>query len=371
MCLLTYFEPGVQPDTQALHYGATTNDDGHGWAIVHDGRIITGRSMNAEESIYSFELARSAYPEGPAMFHSRWGTHGITDTSNVHPFNVDRDPRTVIAHNGVLPSVVHPRKGDPRSDTRILADGMSGRFGSLRKPKNRAALAAWMGRGNKIVILTVNRRFGGNAFILNEDQGIWTPEGIWYSNDGYLAPVKRYTYGSLMGGSLRWDNATQTWFRTDTDGTVLGPRTDSTPEWWEVPCITCGEPYIDCACPYVRASKEAPVANDGDTPAERDRKRAAYMALGDTECYTCKDPKRYCRCPGGENRCNGCYYWLINADREAGFCGICRTCVDCGQWPEACDCYIPESARRDGDLVSIAQKALTATPHGEYGYEGS
>lgn len=189
MCLLTFFPEHVLPDTMALWHGAVANDDGHGWAIVHSGRIIIGKSMRAEIAIEEFEKARAQFPKGPALFHSRWATHGTVNADNVHPFFVDGDQRTVLAHNGVLPIV--PGKGDKRSDTRILADGLSKRFGSLRNFATRQAIIRWMGAGNKLVILTVNPRLRGNAFILNEDRGNWDGD-IWYSNYGYV-PYKPAT----------------------------------------------------------------------------------------------------------------------------------------------------------------------------------
>jgi hypothetical protein len=184
MCLLTFFPAGVLPDCEALRNGAYANDDGHGYAIVDSDRIIVGRGMDAEAMIESFALLRAASPDGPALFHSRYSTHGVIDVDNVHPFAVGGDERTIIAHNGVLPSSVQPVKGDARSDTRIAAEDFLPRFGSLRTRRARARFENWMTPYNKIVILTVDRRFKDRAYILNERAGTWDG-GIWYSNSGY------------------------------------------------------------------------------------------------------------------------------------------------------------------------------------------
>jgi hypothetical protein len=67
---------GYSPDTGTLFNGAYLNDDGHGFAIVADEQLIVQRGMQAEPMIDAFNAARRQYPHGPALFHSRFGTHG-------------------------------------------------------------------------------------------------------------------------------------------------------------------------------------------------------------------------------------------------------------------------------------------------------
>src|SRR5207249_655873 len=111
MCLLTFFPAGVLPDTAALFNGAYLNDDGHGFAIVADEQLIVRRGMHAEAMIEAFDAARHQYPHGPALFHSRLGTHGIRSAANCHPFPVGGDDRALLAHNGILPRSVQPAQG--------------------------------------------------------------------------------------------------------------------------------------------------------------------------------------------------------------------------------------------------------------------
>lgn len=195
MCLLTFLPEGQEPDVDALEYGAFVNDDGHGWAIVADDELLVGHGMNAEQVITEFAAVRRRHPEGPAIFHSRFTTHGVTTVDNCHPFFVGKDRRTVLAHNGVLPANVQPKKGDPRSDTRIAAEKFIPKtIGSLHLRRNRLRVEKWMGSWNKIAILTVNPRYRENAFILNENEGIWD-DGIWYSNSGYTWRHSTTRYG--------------------------------------------------------------------------------------------------------------------------------------------------------------------------------
>lgn len=208
MCLLTYFPEGVMPDAEALQNGALFNDDGHGYAIVDvaGNRIIVDRGMDAKEMIQDFAVMRRAFPDGPALFHSRLATDGLINLLNVHPFPIGGDSRTVLAHNGIMP--LRPPKHDPRSDTRVVAEDFVPRaYGTLRRRRARLAFEKWMGIWNKVVILSVDPRFRDHGFILNEDEGHWH-EGIWYSNTMYQgwSPVKYpYTWsdGDLAVASTR------------------------------------------------------------------------------------------------------------------------------------------------------------------------
>jgi predicted glutamine amidotransferase len=207
MCLLTFFPAGIKPDTTALTHGTLFNNDGHGFAIVTKDRIIVERGMDADSLIEAFAQWRNRHPDGPALFHSRFGTHGANDLDNCHPFAVGGDSRTVMAHNGILPEVVQPAKQDPRSDTRIAAEDFLPTFGSLRWRHTRVRLERWMTPHNKVVLLTVDPRFEQHAYILNESSGIWDG-GIWYSNDGYLPLRQQRMYGYSRWATDMWKSAT-------------------------------------------------------------------------------------------------------------------------------------------------------------------
>ncbi|WP_143261928.1 class II glutamine amidotransferase [Allokutzneria sp. NRRL B-24872] len=189
MCLLTFFPQDVEPNADALMNGTLYNDDGHGFAIVTGSRILVRRGMNAERVVADFVRLRRHH-HGPALFHSRMGTHGSLSKSNCHPFPLGGDSRTVLAHNGILPKRVQPAKGDVRSDTRIAAeDFLAGQpFGALSSQRGRNRLRKWLTPYNKVVILTVDPRYRNRAYVINEESGHWD-EGIWYSNLDYVGNV--------------------------------------------------------------------------------------------------------------------------------------------------------------------------------------
>jgi hypothetical protein len=271
MCLLTFVSPGVQPDTAALSIGAAENPDGHGYAVVAGDRIITGHSLFASRAIDQFADVRAAHPDGPALFHSRYATHGVTDKTNCHPFRVGGDSRTVLAHNGVMPKTAQPSKKDTRSDTRIVAETLipNGMFGSLRSKRGRRRLEKWMGVHNKIVILTVDHRHPERFYILNEEQGIWEG-GIWYSNFGYIEWRPKVTLGAWYeDGKEGWKSrkySETTCFTCFTDDS-LDPITRIC-SFCGV-CDDCTEIAQNCSC-YVPASLDritigsAPLGWPGD-----------------------------------------------------------------------------------------------------------
>lgn len=202
MCILSYLPPNVRADVDGLFNGGVNNPDGHGWAIVTGGTVLVGRSLDLTEALDDFDKARDRYPEGPALFHSRWATHGSVSVSNAHPFAVGGDPRTVVAHNGVLPRAAHPAKGDDRSDTRKFADELlPGQYRRLDRPTVQRALEQWCGTGNKLVILTADPRYQRSAYLVNERAGEWDDQtGIWHSNSDYRQA--RYYPGML--GECGW-----------------------------------------------------------------------------------------------------------------------------------------------------------------------
>ncbi|WP_326554653.1 class II glutamine amidotransferase [Micromonospora sp. NBC_01813] len=251
MCLLTFFPAGQQPNTNALYNGAMFNADGHGWAIVAGDRLIVGHSMKDEQAIEEFATARLRAPQGPAIFHSRFTTHGDTNLSNCHPFYVGRDRRTVLAHNGVLPANVQPRKGDHRSDTRIAAERFIPGVGSLHLKRTRLRVEKWMGSHNKIAILSVNPRYKESAYLLNEKAGSWD-DGIWYSNDGYLP----YVFTPSTGWSTYYGKTGTGWpsekpvIEDPVQCRVCDQETERAQEIcdWCNSCLDCSMGATECLC---------------------------------------------------------------------------------------------------------------------------
>lgn len=330
MCMLTFLPPNVLPNVDRLRNGTISNRDGHGWAIVvlgDDGRgshILTGHSMNAEAAIDAFRSTREKHPEGPALFHSRYTTGGLVNESNCHPYVVTGDPRTVLAHNGVLSGVATQQPfGDKRSDTRYFAE----EFGHLLYPgsnpgvdfnlnskRGRRRLSRWLGSPNKFVILTTDPTFRRSHFIVNADQGIWEDDGCWYSNSGYRE--RTFGIGTRYVGSgwgwagtdwegYGWDNDRPMYATSGREGTV-----------WE------------------RLAR----ASDGSR---------VFVDKG------AREPAA----PGTADSCEICGA-RSSMDLELMYCRICGTCADCfgdalDEYSEhSCDCAYP-TGRHPGRQYSL------------------
>ncbi|MFC9434769.1 class II glutamine amidotransferase [Nocardia sp. NPDC057030] len=248
MCLLTYVPAGIAPDPQALLIGAATNPHGHGFAVLAEGHIIVGHSMNAEIAIDQFTAVRARHPERAALFHSRFATHGVRSLQNCHPFTLGGDRRTVLAHNGVLPKRVHPGPYDPRSDTRIAAeDYLPGApFGSIDTRRGARGLASWLGT-SKLVILTVDPAYRHSAYLFGEHAGRWD-NGVWYSNTSYRPLAARWPQ------RLR---PLMCWYCEDLNADRTSRYCDKC--GW---CFDCEGVFPDCECPD-RSSIARALLRDG------------------------------------------------------------------------------------------------------------
>ena len=253
MCLLIVCEPNSTPNQADLHAGACSNPHGFGFAIHAGDRIISERSMSAKKSIARFMELRAQYPDGYAMWHARYATHGVKNEQNCHPFMVGGDERTYLAHNGVLDISI--AKSDKRSDTRVFAEDTLPRIGgvSALDDDNVWIMAESWSKGSKIAILTCDPAAKHPMYLLNESAGTWDNEGIWWSNQShkrttYLEPVKK-TYDE-SDYKLWADDA------VIIDGEELCPFCESITDYDDNPyycnmcrsCYDCSVFIDDCLC---------------------------------------------------------------------------------------------------------------------------
>jgi glutamine amidotransferase len=178
-----------------LENSALNNPHGFGFAIVipNEKRIHVERTMNADTSINRFIEMRGKYPEGYAMWHARFATHGSTTVDNCHPFKVGKDSHTYLAHNGILP-IIEPQ-GDTRSDTRIFAEDLLPAIGgvaSLDNPQVQNLIEDFT-TGSKVCVLTVHPDAKYQCYLFHEEKGWRDDSNVWWSNDSCYLP-KPYSY---------------------------------------------------------------------------------------------------------------------------------------------------------------------------------
>ena len=282
MCLLVVCKPNAVPKHDELTEGACSNPHGYGFAMVIDGKIFRYRTMSARKAVNKFIHMRQQNPQGYAIWHARYATHGVRNEDNCHPFQVGDDTDTVLAHNGVLDTFIG--KDDKRSDTRIFAEDTLPKLGGVcaLEDENLYRMVEGWASGSKIAVLTTNPKAQYQLYLINESLGHWDDNGVWWSNSSY----KRTTY---------------------TTTTYYAP----TPA---IPTKELDEAdYVDEQNYYSELLEHA-VLNKKDDE---------YLVI-DT-CPTCES--------------------LIDIDRSAEYCQYCDTCMSCSATWQDCMCYTPHSAR--------------------------
>jgi predicted glutamine amidotransferase len=190
MCLLVVCKPNAIPKREELTEGACANPHGYGFAMIIDGKIFRYRTMSARKAVSKFIHMRQQYPQGYAIWHARYATHGVKNEDNCHPFQVGDDVDTVLAHNGVLDTFIG--KDDKRSDTRIFAEDTLPKLGGVcaLEDENLYRMIEGWASGSKIAVLTTNPNAEYQLYLINERLGTWDDNGVWWSNSSY----KRSTY---------------------------------------------------------------------------------------------------------------------------------------------------------------------------------
>jgi predicted glutamine amidotransferase len=153
--------------------------------MVIDGKIFRYRTMSARKAVSKFIHMRQQYPQGYAIWHARYATHGVRNEDNCHPFQVGDDTDTVLAHNGVLDTFIG--KDDKRSDTRIFAEDTLPKIGGVLalEDENLYRMVEGWASGSKIAVLTTNPKAQYQLYLINESLGHWDDNGVWWSNSSY------------------------------------------------------------------------------------------------------------------------------------------------------------------------------------------
>ena len=269
MCLLVVCNPNSTPSKDSLKMGACSNPHGFGFAIDTGSGIISERSMSAKKSIARFLELREQYPNGYAMWHARYATHGVKNELNCHPFRVGSgEYDTYLAHNGVLD--IHIPKDDRRSDTRIMAEELLPRLGGVSALDDDYVydmISAWA-KGSKVAVMTNDPSALYKMYIINESAGSWDDKGIWWSNTSYKPIVSTprtesysHTYG-LYEPSV-YDIVVAQANNGYEDNTFECPNCMALVDLWESElycliceaCFDCGAQFLDCLC-YNPKSKD-------------------------------------------------------------------------------------------------------------------
>lgn len=207
MCILIACPPNRVPDLSDLWDAADQNPDGHGWAIRANGHIERFVSMDSGRAISTFFDARDRWPHSWAIWHSRFATQGVMDTSNAQPFEVPGQG-WVMAHNGILPLSDGPFD-NRRSDSRILAEDHLPQTSWATMRHRFTELDRWLSP-SKVVVMSAGKEKGGPVIIFGENRGSWAKDGCWWSARPY-AWATTSAWASKSNGTsylkdARWDD---------------------------------------------------------------------------------------------------------------------------------------------------------------------
>ena len=261
MCMLCVIPPNVLPSRSKLENSALNNPHGFGFAIVvpADKRIIVEKTMNADESINRFLELRAKYPEGYAMWHARYATHGSHTVSNCHPFAVGHDQQTYLGHNGIL-SVLDDKSD--RSDTRIFAEDILPAMGGVTAFDNEQLfnIIEDFSAGSKLCILTVDPRAKYQCYLVHEEKGAYDETGVWWSNDScnlstiydYRTTPKSYYSSNAKAYDYYSDYETEgdTWqcFNCSSEFTEAQLQMYDGGCYYCGACLDCGSIAEECMC---------------------------------------------------------------------------------------------------------------------------
>ena len=256
MCLLVVCNPNSTPSKDHLTTASCSNPHGFGFAIETPTGIITERSMSAKKSIKRFLELREQYPDGYAMWHARYATHGVKNEANCHPFKVGgTEYDTYLAHNGVLDILIP--KDDKRSDTRIMAEELLPRLGGVSALDDEYVydmISSWSS-GSKVAVMTNDPSAKYRLYIINESAGTWDDQGIWWSNQSHkpVASISNaysydYTQPSVYDIVVADDKSDVDWFVCHNCNTNI--------DLWENElycptcecCFDCSAQFLDCLC---------------------------------------------------------------------------------------------------------------------------
>ena len=195
MCIAILCPKGKQITAQQFRNSWDNNFHGAGFMYNDDNdKLHVVKEMEDCDKIYKkYVAAVNKYPNATFVLHFRISNRGVISRENCHPFKVSN--KLGFVHNGTIT----PMGSDERfSDTHLFNTQILRKLPQvdikyLSNKAIKAVLGDFVGY-SKLVFLD-NK---GNATIINEHNGTWEKDGIWYSNDSH----KRVKNDVDMGGKL-------------------------------------------------------------------------------------------------------------------------------------------------------------------------
>lgn len=181
MCILITKEKGVYfPTERNIINSVTNNPDGFAMAYNENGKIVTFKTLNADEFIerYKFIADTHDWHQTAMIIHARIATHGTVKKPNCHCWTGKvLGSEVAFAHNGILSIKACGDMTDSETFLRFYAEqcrNMSDFLNVVNRHIGTSKFAFIDGDGNIL-------RFG--PFI--------TERGVQYSNYSYMPRLAR------------------------------------------------------------------------------------------------------------------------------------------------------------------------------------
>jgi len=193
MCLLLVQTGLKEIPKEYLENAHASHPDGLGVSYFKEGKLNLKKGLLKFEEFYEFYKNEAVGV--PAILHARFGTSGLKNDENCHPFVIN--DKCHFAHNGCISGF--STKIKDKSDTYAFNELILKPIAEISKNKNkkwwRNRGLKWfiqedIGKGNKFAFIDDT----GKIEIYNENSGEWVDEEktIWASNNSYKIIKKRY-----------------------------------------------------------------------------------------------------------------------------------------------------------------------------------
>lgn len=211
MCLLVNQPAGhVFSDVELADF-YKFNSDGIGvmWSennTIHTVKLVP-KTLQDVQAFYAEHAAGKQ-----CSIHFRFTTHGHTDLTNCHPYQVFGEKEgypLYLMHNGVL--ATGNAKDTTKSDTwhfieDVIKPALKADPTQFMAPWFQTLIEDYIGKSNKFVMMDAY----GNTMTFNEKSGIDVGE-VWYSNTyAWSAPKPKYA-GWKSNWNLKDDDADDDW----------------------------------------------------------------------------------------------------------------------------------------------------------------
>lgn len=199
MCLIIVKRKGEKFKEKWFKSGWNSNPDGAGFMYAVDGEIKVYKSMFEHDVLNEFNRVNSLYCNTTdIIIHFRWGTHGLKNIENVHPFKVSE--KLWFCHNGVFR--INCDSNKDISDTQHFNQQcLMGLPEGFLNNKSICDLLEEYCLSSKLAFLDET----GKSYILNKQLGC-EHCGNWFSNTYFKEYKRVYTPKHYYGGRFNYDD---------------------------------------------------------------------------------------------------------------------------------------------------------------------